>query len=68
MIVRTYEVTVAVHGAVVLAPSRLVPFDTDPQLSTALGLALVLQLPEIPDSPAAVVEEHLPANELFLVL
>lgn len=62
------EVLESIDSAVVLAPVLFVPLDADPQLVLAAGRhSLVLQFSKIPDYSCAVVEEDLPAHQLFSV-
>jgi hypothetical protein len=62
------EVLESIDSAVVFAPVLFVPLDADPQLVLAAGRhSLVLQLSKIPDYSCAVVEEDLPAHQLFSV-
>ena len=66
---RTLEVVVTFDGPVVLASVLLLPLNTDPGLVGAVGrLAFVHEGPKVSDNAGRVVEEHLPSNQLLLVL
>ena len=69
LILGTLEVLKSTNSTIMLPPTEIIPFNTNPKLIlTTNGLSSVLQVSEISNDTTAIIEKNFPSNELLVMI